>query len=78
METTFIKLHMAEDNTPVLFNPKEISFVTYNKETKTSEINFVDGESEAIEVNETVDKIYDILSGKKDKESSSTPKKEKK
>ena len=78
METTFIKLHMAEDNTPLIINVKEISLVTYNKETKTSEVSFIEEGTESIEVNETVDKIYDILSGKKDKESSSTPKKEKK
>ena len=59
----FIKLHMSNDNSPAIISTSDISNITYDVDEKVSIITLISGE-ESLEVKESVDKIYDMLSGK--------------
>ncbi len=56
----FIKLHLVEQNQPIIINTEMINDVYQDVSEKRSEITFIN-ENTNVYVLEKVDKIYDML-----------------
>jgi len=73
-EKKFIKLHLTDDNKPLMCKIESIRFITLNENGDTI-IYVNDSEYDSFNVHESIEKIYDMIEGNKDTTKTTTEKK---